>query len=698
MTLVTTKSAFDLAPRPIRQEVSDLYAIARAQEAAVGSWGAERSFDKVKSLKPALLSAPLRSPDHIRLLLLYPPEQPERAKVCVPQDGHTEIRCKLFQGRLSELSCPGRPMYAALSYWWGSAAKSRTVLCNNTAVQITENLFHAMKWVRLPTRPRFIWIDCLCIDQKNIKEKSQQVSRMGSIFSQAHVISYIGGNTEPTHAQVCLAVVRRLAAIANYLMDRNCISNDQVRLPPLLYNINRPLNISDWQSVPWDKVVGLMNGNYFRRLWVVQEIQLARSHICQWGHHNCSIHQLNKAARIISLGQDETIASTTLSGCGVDYIENHNVQVMARDPWMFDQETEHGLPDLKLVTNCSRFGCKDPRDRIYGLVSLFKGNGAHHVNYASSVAEVFSKFALRLLSMKVPGYRIPILAGHHAHRSAYRDPNRYAQEAGWTWSSDSLPSWCPDYGLGGQEGINHLGSPFDRPSYQLGPNSLLAPKIRPVSWSLLSARAIECATIGACSNQRRSDQSLTEFLLKAGQLALRLQDNISPDEICAGFLDALRNGIPFRTHEYAKHTYNSSPRLYRYDAVLTWLGQYYLEKHVPFMLPLCGDSARNVPCFTKDQIKAFVEEMESHVRWESEIPRPCFTTADSPAGARFGCGPDVLRVGDKVFVICGIPRPVILRQIGRERRFKYIRNSQIYGLMEGEVSTLGLKEEEVLLV
>jgi hypothetical protein len=307
MTLVTTKSAFDLAPRPIRQEVSDLYAIARAQEAAVGSWGAERSFDKVKSLKPALLSAPLRSPDHIRLLLLYPPEQPERAKVCVPQDGHTEIRCKLFQGRLSELSCPGRPMYAALSYWWGSAAKSRTVLCNNTAVQITENLFHAMKWVRLPTRPRFIWIDCLCIDQKNIKEKSQQVSRMGSIFSQAHVISYIGGNTEPTHAQVCLAVVRRLAAIANYLMDRNCISNDQVRLPPLLYNINRPLNIPDWQSVPWDKVVGLMNGNHFRRLWVVQEIQLARSHICQWGHHNFSIHQLNEAARIIFLGQDETM-------------------------------------------------------------------------------------------------------------------------------------------------------------------------------------------------------------------------------------------------------------------------------------------------------------------------------------------------------------------------------------------------------
>lgn len=679
--------------------MSDLYAIARAQEAAVGSWGAERSFDKVKSLKPALLSAPLRSPDHIRLFLLYPHEQLERAKCRVPRQEHAEIRCKLFQGRLSELSCPGRPMYAALSYCWGSAAKPRTILCNNTAVQITENLFHAMKWVRLPMRPRFIWIDYLCIDQKNVKEKSQQVSRMGSIFSQAHVISYIGGNTDPIHAQVCLAVIRRLAAISNHLLDGNPTREDQIRLPPLLYNINRPPNIPDWQSVPWDKVVNLVNGSYFRRLWVVQEIQLARSHICQWGHHNCSIHQLNGAARLIWLGQEETIASTTLSGCDVNIVENNNVQVMARDPWMFDQETDHGLPDLKLVADCSRFGCKDPRDRIYGVASLFKGDGTHHVNYASSVAEVFSNFTLRLLSMKVPGYRIPIFADHYAHRSAYRDPDRYAQEAGWTWSSDSLPSWCPDYGLGGQEGIDDLDSPFDRPNYHLGPNSDLTPRICPVSWNVLSTRVIECATIGACSNHRRSGGSLTEFLLKAGQLALRLQDNLPTDGICAGFLDALRNGGSFRTDKYEKHPCNSSPRLYHDDAVLAWLGQYYFEKHVPSMLPLCEKSAHDVPCFTNDQIKAFVKEMESEVEWASEIPRRCFiTTAGSPAGARFGRGPDGLRVGDKVFVICGIPRPVILRQIGRERRFKYIGNSQIHGLMKGEVVTLGLKEEQVLLI
>jgi hypothetical protein len=150
----------------------NFHAMACAREAAVSSWGAERRCDKLTSLKPALLSAPLRSSDHIRLLLLYPPKQYELAQDGITQQDHADIRCKVFQGRLSDLSCSGRPMYAALSYCWGSAAKSRTIPCNNNPVEITENLFHAMKWVRLPIRPRFIWIDSLCIDQKNMEEKS----------------------------------------------------------------------------------------------------------------------------------------------------------------------------------------------------------------------------------------------------------------------------------------------------------------------------------------------------------------------------------------------------------------------------------------------------------------------------------------------------------------------------------------------
>lgn len=80
-------------------------------------------------------------------------------------------------------------------------------------------------------------------------------------------------------------------------------------------------------------------------------------------------------------------------------------------------------------------------------------------------------------------------------------------------------------------------------------------------------------------------------------------------------------------------------------------------------------------------------------------PRRCYiTTADSPVGARFGCGPDGLRVGDKIFVIFGLHHPVVLRQIGKERRFKYIGSSHLKGLMEGEAIGLDSKEEQIILV
>jgi hypothetical protein len=684
--------------------MSNLNAIRRARDSAVGSWGAERRPDKLTSLKPALLSAPLRSSDHIRLLLLYPPEQLEGAGNCFSQQDQAEVRCKVFQGRLRDLSHPGRPMYAALSYCWGSSVKSRTIFCNNIPVEITENLFHAMKWVRLSTRPRFIWIDSLCIAQDNIKEKSQQVSRMGSIFSQAHVISYIGGNKDPILAQTCFAVVRRLAAIAEYLSDEKYTRDDLVRLPPLLYDVNRPPTTPDWQSVPWDKLVNLLHENYFNRLWVFQEIALARSHTCQWGLYLCSIHQLSEAGRMIFLGQYETIPSTTLSGCHVDYAsEGHsNVQVMARDPFIFDQWTYPGSSDLKLVTECAGFGCKDPRDRIYGLSSLFQGDVGYHIDYSSNVAEVFTKFTLHLLSMRVSGFPIPGLFDNDAaRRSAYRDPDEYAQEVGWTWSSSSLPSWCPDYGLGGQKGYHELQSPFTRVYSDLGLNGHITPEILSIPGNLLSVRGIECATITACSDQKRSEKNSTEFLLKAGQLALRLRDQLTPSEICVGFLDALRNGEPFMDsdYEYEKHPCKAMPRLRRYHTTLRLLGPYYFERFVPCMLTFYRDNAGELPCLTEDQIDTFIAEMNKRLEWECERPRRCFITRiDSSVGARFGCGPDGLRVGDKVFVIFGVNYPVILRQTGRERRFRYIGNSYINGLMEGEALGLGSKEEQVLLV
>lgn len=184
-------------------------------------------------------------------MLLYPPGWPNHETKRVPHHLDTNLQCKVFQAHLDDLSTTGRPSFAALSYCWGSEEKTSSIICNQTLIRITENLFHALKWIRLPTRPRLIWIDYLSISQTDLAEKSVQVARMGRIFHQAHVISYIGGNKDPDLAGTCLAVVRRLSAISDRIIfpgDHEL--KDLIHEPPTMYDRNRPLNMPEWRNVP----------------------------------------------------------------------------------------------------------------------------------------------------------------------------------------------------------------------------------------------------------------------------------------------------------------------------------------------------------------------------------------------------------------------------------------------------------------
>lgn len=66
-------------------------------EITSGSWGAERSYEKVTGLEPIPLWGPLRSPNHIRLLLLFPPGWPNDKTSRVPHQEDTNLKCEVFQ-------------------------------------------------------------------------------------------------------------------------------------------------------------------------------------------------------------------------------------------------------------------------------------------------------------------------------------------------------------------------------------------------------------------------------------------------------------------------------------------------------------------------------------------------------------------------------------------------------------------------
>ncbi|KAF3035186.1 hypothetical protein E8E11_004011 [Didymella keratinophila] len=89
--------------------------------------------------------------------------------------------------------------YEALSYVWGERLYYGWISLDGTFFPVTENLWGALSGLRYTDRERVLWIDAICIDQANLRERSEQVSRMYSIFTQAStVIVWLGEEWDMT--------------------------------------------------------------------------------------------------------------------------------------------------------------------------------------------------------------------------------------------------------------------------------------------------------------------------------------------------------------------------------------------------------------------------------------------------------------------------------------------------------------------
>ena len=87
-----------------------------------------------------------------------------------------------------------RPGFEALSYTWGESLHDEYVEVQDLIrIPITDNLARALRRLRHRTRPRDLWIDAVCVDQKNLEERSLQVAYMGEIYKRAsRVIIWLG--------------------------------------------------------------------------------------------------------------------------------------------------------------------------------------------------------------------------------------------------------------------------------------------------------------------------------------------------------------------------------------------------------------------------------------------------------------------------------------------------------------------------
>lgn len=104
-------------------------------------------------------------------------------------------------GRGEEFESSGvKSTYEALSYTWGDPSPVFTIQINGDRLPVAHNLFFALQYLRHETDPRDLWIDAICINQQDLKERSEQVVHMLQIYKNAsRVIVSLGDECEDSH-------------------------------------------------------------------------------------------------------------------------------------------------------------------------------------------------------------------------------------------------------------------------------------------------------------------------------------------------------------------------------------------------------------------------------------------------------------------------------------------------------------------
>jgi hypothetical protein len=159
------------------------------------------------------------------------------------------------------------PKYEALSYVWGDGKEFKDITVDGQLLRILRNLFDALQAVRYADSERLIWIDAICMNQRDNNEKSSQVKIMADIYGGAdNVAIYLGQSTNQTEEGM-----QNLQALMDVQKSKEDPPWSNIRLPEL------ESGLADIIARPW-----------FTRIWTVQEVTLARRTTLICG--GCQVH------------------------------------------------------------------------------------------------------------------------------------------------------------------------------------------------------------------------------------------------------------------------------------------------------------------------------------------------------------------------------------------------------------------------
>lgn len=140
-----------------------------------------------------------------RILRLAPAKEPA-----------SPLECELI-----EVSLLSPPRYEAVSYAWGTQAKTSSILCDGHELPITASCDAALRLFRHGRKPRMLWIDSVCINQARTEERNHQARIMDQVYESAErVLIYLGeGNSETDRILTLLRDQEAILSLRHILLQ-----------------------------------------------------------------------------------------------------------------------------------------------------------------------------------------------------------------------------------------------------------------------------------------------------------------------------------------------------------------------------------------------------------------------------------------------------------------------------------------------
>ncbi|KAK0649747.1 heterokaryon incompatibility protein-domain-containing protein [Cercophora newfieldiana] len=551
----------------------------------------------------------------------------------------TMLRCELVHVSLRK-----PPRYVAISYAWGDAGDTRKIELEGSLVPISVSLHGALTALRQKSESVMVWADALSIDQSNDDEKTQQIQLMPSIFASADSVAVWLGPEKDDSTQA----IGLLCDLASHgspgLKLADAVSSSATR---------RALQA----------VVPLFQRDYWKRLWVVQEIFNAKDITVYCGPTKVSWDVYQDASmtfrserhlleRHIRVGNGRYGPTTDQFTYPQVLVSGGPASLPNLRPIV--EHTEEPL--LEILRACRRKLASDPKDKLFGVLGILpqKVRNEFRADYSLSLKEIYTEIVDYILKTTE---KLDVIC----------DAIHFPVHT----SSANLPSFVPDWShIPQSASMSH----WDAYGFRASGDTRAICRFLDDRLNKLEISAIDLGTVkvrgSAVGTLCTCDDFILAFLQWRALLLQTMEHESDKGKIAAEqhFAKALCLGQVLPQWERPKE----------WLAVCYHLFASMLQTNLPYV-PLDQDLLRFLDMDV--DIPHSEHEVFLDKNFGSRMMGRCFFRTEE---GRIGMGSGFMAPDDVVVVPLGCSTPILLRETGTRGEYRFVGDVYIHGYMEGK--------------